>query len=126
MKKKVRRSASAGARRGDSPPNLLLARLQKLSTSQSVLAKAFNQNTEAFSQSLTFVDAMLWLLRAAMNDMINDRLLTTTEDGVKQVDLAAYLQRYEQHLKAEEREKPRPRINGSTDPLDPIIFGGDS
>lgn len=97
-----------------------------MANAHNTLAKAFNTNTEAFLQSMTGADAMIWVLRMALNDMLNNRIRTIdAETGEKQVDLAAYLTSYREHVGAEAAKKDAPvLLNGESD--EPIVFGGDS
>lgn len=127
MNRRDRRGVNAKLRgsRAAAAPNMQ-AELQRVASAHNALAKAFNQNTEAFLQSMTGADAMIWVLRMALNDMLNGKVRTIDAEGDKQVDLAAYLTLYKEHVTAEAVLPATTTVieNGTSDA--PIIFGGDS
>lgn len=85
------------------------------------LHAAFNKNTEAFSKNFCYADTFFWILRKAMNDQLNGKLLVTEpEPGVHQVDLIAYTKLYEASLI--DNEAAPEKKDGSNG--QPIIFGG--
>jgi hypothetical protein len=126
MSRKDRRGASARLRASNkrgSDDSGVRAELEKLKASHNSLAQAFNTNTESFLQSMTGMDALVWVVRTAFNDMLNGSVKTVDHDGRKQVDLEGYLGQYKQVIEAEAAErKAAPHENGNAEP--PIVFGG--
>jgi len=120
--KRYERGASAKVKHpNNSPP--IKARILRLTRDYGVLEKAFNENTDLFSRSFCYADAMLWVLRTALNDMINVRVRTIERGGEKQVDLQSYLKMYEEHLKRQQKDEhflPPPEED------QPTVFGGTS
>lgn len=126
MNRKDRRGVSAGLRasKKQGTDSDLRAELERLKNAHNGLAQAFNTNTESFLQSITGMDALVWVVRTAFNDMLNGSVKTVDEDGKKQVDLEGYLAQYKQVIEAEAAERAKkPAIeNGTTEA--PIVFGG--
>jgi hypothetical protein len=123
MNRKEQRGANAKARQSKVVPlQKLQATIQQVGNAHNSLAQAFNQNTKAFLESMKYVDAMLWVLRTATNDMLNSCLATVVEGEVRQVDIPSYLRRYEEHLKV----KPAPVLVNGDAHEQPVVFGGES
>lgn len=122
--RRLEKSGSAKTRRNNPLDLATRERLRHLSREYDSLSKAFDENTDVFSRSFCYADAMLWVFRTALNDMLNNTVhVLVAKDGTKQVDLATYLRLYEAHLKEQE--------SGSTEKLievpgqdQPTIFGG--
>jgi hypothetical protein len=123
MNRKDRRSGSAKVRQSKVVPlQKLQATIQQVGNAHNSLAQAFNQNTKAFMESMKYVDAMLWVLRTATNDMLNSCLATVIDGEVRQVDIPSYLRRYEEHLKV----KQAPVLVNGDAHEQPVVFGGES
>lgn len=102
---------------GTSPPEPTLAKLQ---ADVDRLSEAFDTNTQVFSESMFYADAMLWVLRAALEDLVNGAAKVREVEGRKVLDLIAYLDQYRAHATADEE----PPLVTPYPADDTVIFGG--